>query len=64
MGFHIMLIGFFVNLTQARVIWNKEPSEEERPPSDWPIGKLWSIFLINDCCGRLSLLLTVLPLDR
>ena len=37
--------GFYVNLIQARVIWEEGTLTEEYPQPDWPVGKLvWLIF--------------------
>lgn len=37
-GFHLAWLGF-VNLMQARVIWEEETSAERTPPSGWPVGE-------------------------
>ena len=35
---------FFVNLTQARVIWEGGTSVEKTPPSDWSVSKTVGYF--------------------
>ena len=35
----------FVNLIQARAVWEEVISTEKMSPSDWPVGKSWGHFL-------------------
>jgi hypothetical protein len=39
------LIGIFVNLTQRKVIWEKEPQLKKMPPQNWAVGKSVVYFL-------------------
>jgi hypothetical protein len=42
-----VLDSFYVNLTQARVIWKVRTSIEKIPPLDWLVGKPMGHFLIS-----------------
>lgn len=39
------LASFYINLTQARGIFNEKTSIEKISPADWPTGKLVTYFL-------------------
>lgn len=39
------LAGFYVNLTQATVIWEEETSAEKMTLMDWPVEKSMGCFL-------------------
>lgn len=43
---------FFVNLSQAQVIWEEGISREKNTASDRPVGKSGGVFLTNDCRAR------------
>lgn len=45
-----MSLPVFVNVTQARVIYEEGTSVEKQPPPDWE--SLWCIILIDVWCGR------------
>jgi len=40
-------VRYFVNLAQARVIWEEEILIEELPPLDWPVGHICGVFFLN-----------------
>lgn len=52
---------FYENMSQARVISEGRTSIERLPLLDWPIENLWCIFMTNDWCGRVQLIVWCHP---
>lgn len=47
---------FFDNLIQAEVILKEGNTTEKMSPLDYPVARLWRIFLINECRGWTQLI--------
>jgi hypothetical protein len=59
-----LLLLLFVNLTQARVVWEERISLEKKPPSDGPVSKPVGTFpWLRIDVGRPSSLSVVPPLS-
>jgi hypothetical protein len=52
---HILISFYVVNLTQSGAIWQNRTLIDKMPRSEWNVGHLWAIFLINDLHSSLSM---------